>query len=70
MSFQGYVNTAGDPPDSFTTNGLAFETREEARKYVSDLASRWTAVRKTEVRESDLPVNRRITQDNVMEKVE
>ena len=34
----------------YCTNGLEFDTREEATDYGNDLASRWTMVDKWEVR--------------------
>ena len=46
-----------DNSGKFCGNALRFATREEAEANVSDLASRWFAVRETRVVESPDPVN-------------
>lgn len=55
MSYKAEVQA--DSTETWTGNGLTFATQKEAEDYVSDLAWRWTAVRKTRVVESDSPVN-------------
>ncbi len=49
------VNCAGNPRDSWSGNGLTFETIKEAQEYGFDLAMRWTAVRDWRVREAASP---------------
>ena len=39
---------------------MRFATKEEAERYVADLAGRWLAVRETRVVESDDPVTHEI----------
>ena len=65
MSFKAEVNTAGDPPDAYTSNGLRFASEEEGKIYARDLMMRWTAVRDFRVVPSDEPVNRVIMVDDV-----
>jgi hypothetical protein len=55
MSYAGEV--IADSSGKWCANQLRFATREEARLYVSDLASRWTLVTDTRVVESGEPVN-------------
>lgn len=57
MSFKAEV--IADSSGTFCGNALRFATRDEADKYVVDLAFRWTAVRDTRVVESEDPVNYR-----------
>ena len=59
------VNTAGDPPDAWTSNGLRFASKEEADQYGLDLAMRWTAVRDVRSVPDEEPVNRRIVEGKV-----
>jgi len=53
MRWKAEVNTAGDPPDSWTSNALRFDTEDEAKDYARDLTSRWTAVRDWRVVQCD-----------------
>ena len=55
MSFAPEV--IADNSGKFCGNSLRFATREEAEANVSDLASRWFAVRETRVVESQDTVN-------------
>jgi hypothetical protein len=57
-SFKVEVNTAGDPPDAWTSNGLRFTKEADANSYGFDLACRWTAVRDFRVVASDDIPNR------------
>jgi hypothetical protein len=43
------VEVQADASNTWATNKLTFETREEAEAYGHDLASRWTAVIKWRV---------------------
>lgn len=54
MSWKAEV--VADRTDTWSSNGLRFATPEEAEDYVSDLACRWTAVRKTRAVKCDDPV--------------
>lgn len=42
--FKVFVNTAGDPPDSWATNAMEYGSVEEAEEAAKDLFMRWTAV--------------------------
>jgi hypothetical protein len=59
MSYKGEV--IADSSGQWCGNGLRFETEDEARIYVEDLAMRWTLVRDYRVTESDEPANYSIT---------
>lgn len=48
--YKAEVST-GDPT-RFDTNGVMFESREEAERYARDLASRWTLVTDWRIREA------------------
>ena len=52
-SYKVGVNTYSDPEGVWTYNALRFATRVQAEKFGCDLFSRWMAVRKFEVHESD-----------------
>jgi hypothetical protein len=67
MSYKPEV--VADHSGKFYDNGLAFGTKEEAEAYVSDLMSRWTAVRETRVVESQDPVNN-LWVDGHLERIE
>ena len=54
MSYKGEV--IADSSGKWCGNGLRFETEDEARIYVEDLAMRWTLVRDYRVVESEDPV--------------
>lgn len=54
-----------DNSGKWTGNALRFATKEEAQRYVYDLALRWIAVRDTRVVPSDEPVNYRIIGNRV-----
>ena len=43
--YKVFVNTHGDPEDSWATNGKKYETAEEAEAAAKDLFMRWTAVK-------------------------
>ena len=43
--YKVFVNTAGDPPDSWATNGIDHATVEDAVEAAKDLFMRWTAVK-------------------------
>ena len=43
--YKVFVNTAGDPPDSWATNAIEHDTVEDAVEAAKDLFSRWTAVK-------------------------
>ena len=55
-----------DSTGKWSGNLLRFATREEAVRYVDDLAMRWTLVTDTRIVESDDPVTARIV-DNRLE---
>jgi hypothetical protein len=55
MSYKTEV--LADSSGKWAGNGLRFATEQEAKDYVADLYSRWTAVRETRVVESDDPVS-------------
>lgn len=57
-SWKGEVNTYGDPPDAWSSNGLRFDTEDLAYRYTSGLADRWVAVTKWRVVPSDDPPNK------------
>ena len=63
MSWKPTVNTAGDPVGVFTSNGMRFETEDEALRWARDLALRWTAVRDYRAEESTDPINYKIEDD-------
>ena len=65
MSFKPEVRTVGDG-DNWSTNALRFATKEEAERYVLDLAMRWTAVTDTRVTECDDPVTAKIENDRLV----
>ena len=44
-TFKVFVNTAGDPADSWATNAKEYGTVEEAEAAAKDLFMRWTAVK-------------------------
>ena len=54
MSFKAWVTDGS----GYATNGLAFETAEEAEGYAHDLMCRWLAAVDFEIRESDEEVNK------------
>ncbi len=49
--FKAEFTTAGDR-GSYATNGLVFQTREEAERYALALSLRWTAVVDWRIREA------------------
>ena len=55
MSWKAEV--IADNSGTWAGNGLRFASKEEAERYVSDLAWRWTDVRETRVVECEDPVN-------------
>ncbi len=55
-SFRVGCKTRGD--SDWAYNGLRFATKEEAEAYGRDLFSRWTALEKWEVHESEEEPNR------------
>lgn len=54
-----------DSSGKWTGNALCFATKAEAKRYVADLAMRWTLVIDTRVVESDEPVNCSIVNDRL-----
>ena len=59
-SWKMQVQTVGDGPDTWTGNGCAFATEEEADAAGEELMDRWFAVTKTRTIESDETVNYRM----------
>lgn len=55
MSYK--VEVIADDTEKWCSNAVRLATKEEADKYGHDLFSRWLAVRKWQVTESDEPVN-------------
>jgi len=55
-----------DSSGKWVGNAVAFATKEEAERWASDLAMRWTLVREWRAVESDEPVNYAII-DNKLE---
>jgi hypothetical protein len=51
--YKVFVNTHGDPEDSWATNGKNYETAEEAETAAKDLFMRWTAVKYWRVMDAD-----------------
>ena len=43
--YKVFVNTTGDPPDSWATNAMEYHSVEEAEEAARDLFMRWTAVK-------------------------
>lgn len=43
--YKVYVNTHGDPEDSWATNAMTYDTVEIAVEAAEDLFSRWTGVK-------------------------
>lgn len=54
--YKVFVNTAGDPPDSWATNAMEYDTLEAAEEAADDLFMRWTAVNKWRVMDPDQQV--------------
>jgi len=68
MSFKPEV--IADNSGKWCGNALLFATAGEAQRYVSDLASRWFAVRDTRVIEVDEPATHRWVDDRGLVSVE
>ena len=51
--YKVFVNTAGDPEDSWNTNAMKYGTPEEAEEAARDLFMRWTAVNKWRVMDAE-----------------
>jgi len=51
--YKVFVNTAGDPEDSWNTNAMKYDTVEAAEEAAKDLFMRWTAVNKWRVMDAD-----------------
>lgn len=51
--YKVFVNTAGDPPDSWATNAMEYDTVEAATEAAKDLFMRWTAVNQWRVMDPD-----------------
>jgi len=51
--YKVFVNTAGDPEDSWATNGIDHPTVEAAEEAAKDLFMRWTAVKFWRVMDAD-----------------
>lgn len=60
MSFKAEV--IADSSGKWCGNGLVFATRDEAKMYGNDLASRWLLVREIRVVETDAPVTHKIVE--------
>jgi hypothetical protein len=58
-----------DATDQWYANALRFATKEEAEHSARDLASRWSAVRKWRVIESDDPVSHAVSVDGRVKAV-
>lgn len=51
--YKVFVNTAGDPPDSWATNAMEYGSVVEAEEAAKDLFMRWTAVNKWRVMDAE-----------------
>jgi len=51
--YKVFVNTHGDPEDSWATNAMKYATPEEAEEAAKDLFMRWTAVNRWRVMDAD-----------------
>ena len=51
--YKVFVNTHGDPEDSWATNAMKYDTVEEAEAAAQDLFGRWTAVKFWRVMDAD-----------------
>jgi len=51
--FKVFVNTHGDPEDSWSTNAIKYGSVEEATEAAKDLFMRWTAVKFWRVMDAD-----------------
>jgi hypothetical protein len=51
--YKVFVNTHGDPEDSWATNAMEYGSVEEAEEAAKDLFSRWTAVKFWRVMDAD-----------------
>ena len=51
--YKVFVNTHGDPEDSWATNAIKYDTVEEAEAAAQDLFGRWTAVKYWRVMDAD-----------------
>lgn len=56
-----------DNSGKWSGNALRFATKDEAERYVSDLALRWLAVKSTRVIEVDEPVTYAIVDNKLTE---
>ncbi len=51
--YKVFVNTHGDPEDSWATNAMKYDTVEAATEAAQDLFGRWTAVKFWRVMDAD-----------------
>jgi len=51
--YKVFVNTHGDPEDSWATNAMEYGTVEEAEAAAQNLFDRWTAVKYWRVMDAD-----------------
>ncbi len=51
--YKVFVNTHGDPEDSWATNAIKYDTVEDAIEAAKDLFGRWTAVKFWRVMDAD-----------------
>lgn len=59
MSFKVEVEVYGEE-GRFHSNGMRFESEEQAKEYAIDLHSRWYAVKSWRVATSDEPATRKL----------
>lgn len=51
--YKVFVNTHGDPEDSWASNAIKYDTVPEAEEAAKDLFMRWTAVKYWRVMDAD-----------------
>ena len=51
--YKVFVNTHGDPEDSWATNAMKYDTVEDAKEAAENLFMRWTAVKYWRVMDAD-----------------
>lgn len=64
MSYK--VHVLADDSGKYATNGLVFESEDDAKCWASDLMMRWTAVRDWKIEPSEEPPNRRFEGGNLV----
>ena len=63
-SFKAEVRTGSDP--KYYSNAVRFKTKNEADRYGTDLAFRWTAVADLRIVPSDEDVNYKLINDELV----